>query len=101
QRLSAIALVPLGLCFAVVLVRLATADHATVIAAFSSPLVALVAASTVIVGFWHLKLGLQVVIEDYVHDRAWEVLLQITQIFFCWVLGGLGVLAVLRLHLGM
>lgn len=99
QRVTAIALVPLGLWFAATLVRLAHADWETAVAAFASPAVTVLALLGVVVGFHHLKLGLQVVIEDYVHHKPTEIFLQIAQTFFCAVLGLLGAVSVLRLGL--
>ncbi len=70
QRLSAVALVPLTVWFLAALVRLPLADHAAVtiwIAAGWNPVwLALLLAALC----WHSRLGVQVVIEDYVHSRS-------------------------------
>jgi succinate dehydrogenase / fumarate reductase membrane anchor subunit len=68
QRLTAIALAPLTLWFIFAVIHLSGATHQAVIEWLSAPLtlglmIALIAAT-----FHHLQLGLQVVIEDYVHD---------------------------------
>jgi len=99
QRVTAIALVPLGLWFAVKIVRLAHADWETAVTAFASPLVTALALILIGAGFYHLKLGLQVVIEDYVHHRPTEVFLQLAQTFLCTLLGLLGAVSVLKLGL--
>jgi succinate dehydrogenase / fumarate reductase membrane anchor subunit len=99
QRVTAIALVPLGLWFAVKVVRLTGADWETAVTAFASPLTTALALLAIGAGFYHLKLGLQVVIEDYVHHKPTEIFLQLAQTFLCALLGLLGAVAVLKLGL--
>jgi len=70
QRLTAIALVPLTIWFVVSMICLASADHATVSAWLATPLTAVLMLLFVIATFYHLQLGLQVVIEDYIHGEA-------------------------------
>ena len=99
QRLTAAALVLLGIWFVVMVLRLLHADYATARAVVASPWNALLLIAFVFTMFWHAVLGLQVVIEDYVHTRWKEVVLLVT-IKFLAVLGALaGVLAVLRIAL--
>ena len=70
QRISAIALVGLTIWFAYALIRLAGADYVQTLAFLSSPIQSTLLILTVGAGFWHAALGLQVVIEDYVHDEG-------------------------------
>jgi succinate dehydrogenase / fumarate reductase membrane anchor subunit len=70
QRLTAIALVPLTVWFVISVIRLAGADHAQVSAWLASPLTAVLMLLLIVATFHHLQLGLQVVIEDYVHGEA-------------------------------
>ena len=69
QRLTAVALVPLSLWFVASLIAAATADYATVIAWLHSPLVAGLCCALIVAVFYHGQLGLQVVLEDYVHTE--------------------------------
>lgn len=99
QRLTAAALVLLGLWFVVTVLNLLHADYATARATVARPWNALLLIAFVLVMFWHALLGLQVVIEDYVHTRWKEVILMVA-IRFLAVLGALaGALAVLRIAL--
>lgn len=77
QRFSAILLVPLTLWLVWTLAVLAGADYAEARGWIASPWNAAMAVLLVGATFYHAKLGLQVVIEDYVHNRAFEVTLQI------------------------
>src|SRR6202012_208923 len=67
QRLTSIALVPLTIWFAVSLFSLPALDHVTVIAWMAQSWTALLLILLVLVGTWHSRLGVQVVIEDYLH----------------------------------
>jgi succinate dehydrogenase / fumarate reductase membrane anchor subunit len=99
QRMTAAALVLLSVWFVVTVLCLLHADYATARAAVAKPWNALLLIVFVLSMFWHAVLGLQVVIEDYVHTRWKEVVLLVV-IKFLAVLGALAsVLAVLRIAL--
>ncbi len=69
QRVTAVALVPLSLWFVASLISVVSADHATVIAWLHSPLVAILCCALIVATFYHGQLGVQVVLEDYVHSE--------------------------------
>jgi succinate dehydrogenase, hydrophobic membrane anchor protein len=99
QRLTAAALVPLAIWFVILVLGLLHADYATAHAAVARPWNALLLIAFVLTMFRHAVLGLQVVVEDYVHTRWKEVCLMVL-IKFLAVLGALAsVLAVLRIAL--
>jgi succinate dehydrogenase, hydrophobic membrane anchor protein len=99
QRVTAAALVVLGLWFVVTVLGLLHADYDAARAAVAKPWNALLLIAFVITAFWHAVLGLQVVVEDYVHTHWKEVGLMVV-IKFLAVLGALAsVLAVLRIAL--
>jgi len=100
QRVTAVALIPLVLVMLVTLLKLGTADHAAVVAAFRHPLLAIVALLTVLALFWHLRLGLQVVIEDYVHTESTKIVALLAVTFAVFVVGGIAALSVLKLFFG-
>ncbi|HEY4092587.1 MAG TPA: succinate dehydrogenase, hydrophobic membrane anchor protein [Luteibacter sp.] len=100
QRVTALALVFLTLWFLCTLLGLLHADYATARATLAKPWNAVLAAAFIITMFRHAVLGLQVVIEDYVHTR-WLEVASLVLIKFIAVLATLmGVLAVLRVALG-
>ena len=73
QRLTAVALIPLTIWFALSVASLAMVGQAEVVAWMKSPLSATLMLSFIMAGFWHMKLGLQVVIEDYVHTESTKI----------------------------
>jgi len=77
QRLTALALVPLGLWFVLGLLCVFDASHAEVVAWISAPHVTVLLIALSIALFWHLQLGLQVVVEDYVHTAWKQIALQV------------------------
>jgi succinate dehydrogenase membrane anchor subunit len=99
QRITAIALVPLTLWFVWLAMTLVHADYATVLGSIAQPVHAFFLIVLVACAYWHGMLGLQVIIEDYVHARPLAVGLQIA-LRFGAALGALaGVLAVLAVWL--
>lgn len=70
QRLTAIALVPLTLWFAVAMASLAVVDHAAAVAWLRAPVNTVFTLLLIGTLFYHMYLGLQVVIEDYVHGHG-------------------------------
>ncbi len=99
QRVTAVALVPLVLWLTLSLAALAGADHARVVDWVSRPLVAVLLSLTLAAGFHHLKLGLQVVIEDYVHGAFAKHALLLASLFGCILLAALAVFSVLKIAL--
>ena len=99
QRVTAIALIPLSLWLMVVVLTAVGAPQVEVIAWLAKPWNAVLVASLVVALFYHLQLGMQVVIEDYVHHRAMEVFLQLL-VKFAAVAGALAcLLAIVRVAL--
>jgi succinate dehydrogenase / fumarate reductase, membrane anchor subunit len=99
QRLTSIAMIPLGLCFIFPFARALGSGWESVRLLYATPFHAVVAMLFLLVGFVHLQQGLQVVIEDYVHDRPLRTAMLLANIFICWALALIGVFAVLRIAL--
>jgi succinate dehydrogenase / fumarate reductase membrane anchor subunit len=100
QRLTAVALVPLTIWFAASLVMLSGATYDQVGDWMERPLVMTFLILFVAVGMHHAQLGLQVVIEDYVHSEGLRIA-SVMLVKFIAVLAGLGgIIAVLKVGLG-
>ena len=99
QRVTAVALVPLTFLFVVVVASLAGADHARAVALMGETWIALAVLLFVVAGFYHMKLGLQVVIEDYVHHERTKVVSLVAVSLASFALGAACVFAVLKLAL--
>ncbi len=100
QRLTSVALVPLSVFLVILMVSLIGADHATVVARVGHPLVAVGLILTLVAIAWHVQLGMQVIIEDYVNSPGWKVSALLANTFFAVVIAVLGVFAVLKISFG-
>jgi succinate dehydrogenase / fumarate reductase membrane anchor subunit len=100
QRLTAMANIPLLLFFVGFVVSLNGADHAQVIAAVSHPLTSIVLIAVMGSAFLHMKLGMQVVIEDYIHGEGAKVLLLFLNSAFAYGIGLIAVFAILKISFG-
>ena len=100
QRVTAVALVLLGLWFLVSLATLGDAGLASVQAWLRSPMSSVLAILLVAVAAYHAQLGLQVVVEDYVADKGTRFAVLLVIKFALVVAALVGVLGVLRIAFG-
>ena len=100
QRVTAVALVPLALWFVAALVAHLGVERAAVVIWLRSPLTAVAMILLVVATFTHMALGLQVVIEDYVHHEATKIASLVLVRLACWALGAAALFAVLRVAFG-
>jgi len=75
QRLTGIANLPLIIAFLVVIVSLVGSSQASVIATLSNPFVAMILLAALMSVLIHMRIGMQVIIEDYVHTELRKILL--------------------------
>lgn len=97
QRLTAIALVPLVIWYAISLVTLIGADRDRVVEWLQSPFAAIASVLLIIAVFHHAQLGLQVVIEDYVHKTWAKTTLVVLNKFAAVALGATAIFSVLKI----
>jgi succinate dehydrogenase / fumarate reductase membrane anchor subunit len=100
QRLTAVANIPLILFFIGFLISINGADYATVRAAFANPFVALMFALVLFSALYHMRLGMQVIIEDYIHGEAAKLALIMLNTFFAIVVGAACAYALIKLAFG-
>jgi succinate dehydrogenase / fumarate reductase membrane anchor subunit len=101
QRVTALANVPLTIGFVIILVSLLGRSHATVIQTLGSPLVAIVMMLFIGSATYHMKIGMQVIIEDYVHDEKWKLAALIANIFFAFAIAAASAYALLKICVGV
>ena len=99
QRASALALVPLSVWFAASIIAHAASDHAGFVTWLRTPVVATLMAVLLLSLFHHAALGLQVVIEDYVHTRVRFAAILLMR-FGCVLWAVTGIVATLRIAFG-
>jgi len=101
QRLTAVANVPLILFFVGLVVSLNGASYAEVRETLAHPLVALLSVLIVVSALYHMKLGMQSVIEDYIHGEGLKIALVMLNIFFPIVIGAACVFALVKIAFGV
>ncbi len=100
QRLTAVANIPLVLFLVGLLISLNGASYAETRAALANPFVALMLALALFSMLYHMRLGLQIVIEDYVHGEGMKLALFMLNTFFAFAVGAVAAFALLKLALG-
>lgn len=100
QRVTAVANVPLVIFLVWLAVSLVGAPFATVTATLGSPFVAVLLLAAIVSITWHMRLGMQVIIEDYVHGETVRLVALMGNIFFCGGVALLSAFAILKLGFG-
>jgi len=97
QRLTALALIPLSLWFCVAIARLPEADYTTLVAWIAAPFNAVLLIALVMASLYHGYLGVQVVVEDYVHPHWVRTLLIVSSGFAALLLSIGAIVVILKL----
>ena len=82
QRLTAVANVPLTIAFILIVMSLLGRNHAAVVQILGSPLIAVIMLLFILSVTMHMRIGMQVIIEDYVHDESTKLILVMANTFF-------------------
>ncbi len=97
QRVTAVAMIPLLLWFVIDLISLTGARRGEVLVWLHRPLPAIATVLMLVAVFYHMALGVQVVIEDYVHTEWLKMTALLLNKFAAFVLAAAGIFAVLRI----
>ena len=101
QRLTAIANIPLTIVVVVILITLLGRNQAAAAQILGSPAVAIIMLLFIVSIIMHMKIGMQVIIEDYVHDESAKLSLLIANTFFTIAVGLACVYGILKLTFGL
>ena len=101
QRLTAVANVPLTIAFVLILVSLLGRNHAAAAQILGSPLVAIIMLLFILSITAHMRIGMQVVIEDYVHDEPHRLILLMLNTFFSLAVALASAYGILKLSFGV
>jgi len=99
QRVTAIANIPLVIFLIVFIIWHLGADRAALMASVKHPLIAIALAMSFLSILWHMRLGMQIIIEDYVHG-SWRIVCLLGNVFFTVALGIAALYAILSLSFG-
>ena len=97
ERVSAAALVPLSLWLLYVMLGLAGTNEVTALQFLAHPWNALLMGAFVFISLYHMRLGLQVVIDDYIHSAGTKIFLVLLVLLVVLVTGGLSLFAIIRI----
>ena len=100
QRLTGVANVVLGLFLVWLIASLVGADHATVKKTLANPVMALPLLALIVSGTVHMRLGMQTIIEDYVHNEGAKIVLLMLNTFFASAVALACVFAILKITFG-
>jgi succinate dehydrogenase / fumarate reductase membrane anchor subunit len=101
QRLTAVANVPLTIAFVLIVVSLLGRNQAAAAQILGSPLVAIIMLMFIISVTIHMRIGMQVIIEDYVHGETVKLVLLMANTFFAYAVGLASVFGILKLAFGV
>ena len=100
QRVTAVANSFLAIAFVALVINLAGSDYEGARAVIAHPLVAVMLLLFILSGTYHMKLGMQVVIEDYIANEFNKIVLLILNLFFAVAVGLASVYAILKISFG-
>jgi len=100
QRVTAVALIPLLLWFCFSIAMMPEATYATVVAWMKSPFNSVMLILALFASFYHLSLGLQVILEDYISNHNVRMASILGMKLFCFFFAALGIFSVIKIAVG-
>jgi succinate dehydrogenase / fumarate reductase membrane anchor subunit len=100
-RLTSVASVPLTIAFVIIVVSLLGRNHAAVVQILGSPLVAIIMLLFIVTNVYHMWLGMQIIVEDYVHHELAKLSMLMVNTFFCVLVAIASLYALLKLSFGV
>jgi succinate dehydrogenase / fumarate reductase, membrane anchor subunit len=101
QRVTSVAAIPLTVGFIVIVATLVGRNHAATVQILGSPIVALTMILFVATAVYHMWIGMQVIIEDYVNDPLLKAIVAMINTFFSCVVALASIFAVLKMSFGV
>ena len=101
QRMTAVANVPLTIAGIVIVIALLGRNHAATVQILGSPLIAIVLLLFILSITNHMRIGMQVVIEDYVHEGRTKFTLIMLNVFYAIAVALASIFAILKLSFGV
>jgi succinate dehydrogenase / fumarate reductase membrane anchor subunit len=101
QRMTAVAMIPLTIAVVIIIVGLLGRNQAAVVQILGSTFVAITLLLFIVASVYHMWLGMQVIVEDYVHDELLKYVTLMGNTFFCVAVAATGVFAILKLSFGL
>jgi succinate dehydrogenase / fumarate reductase membrane anchor subunit len=101
QRITSVAAVPLTIALIIIVMALMGRSHAAVVQILGSPLVAILMLLFILNTAYHMWIGMQEIILDYVHDELLKVLSLLGNTFFVFAVALASVFAILKLSFGV
>jgi succinate dehydrogenase / fumarate reductase membrane anchor subunit len=100
HRMTAVSNIPLIIAFTIIVARIAGRPYEDAVAVVSHPLVAILLVLAVVSVTNHMRMGMQIIIEDYVHDKGWKIAALIANTFYAVVIAVACLYGLLKVGLG-
>jgi len=101
QRVTSVAGIPLCIALIVIVIALLGRNHAAVVQILGSPIVAIIMLLFIINIVYHMWIGMQEIIVDYVHEEKFKLATLLANTFFCFAIGFSSAFAILKLSFGV